>query len=161
MNNMASRRWRIRNSTMQQTITHTLTQKHSDCDKLFAELEANVPSQQWNVISDELNTFIFEMEKHFSGEEQILFPSFEEQTGHTMGPTQVMRMEHIQMRQIFSTLKAMLEQQDSNELLGHLETLLMLMRQHNAKEEQILYPMIDQMLHDQIPDLLDKMEKTS
>jgi len=33
----------------------------------------------------------------------------------------------------------------------------MLMQQHNAKEEQILYPMSDQVLGEDVPSILNKM----
>jgi iron-sulfur cluster repair protein YtfE (RIC family) len=37
--------------------------------------------------------------------------------------------------------------------------LLMLMQQHNAKEEQILYPMSDQVLGDKASDIVNKMSQ--
>ena len=38
-----------------------------------------------------------------------MFPSFEEVTGMTQGPTMVMRMEHNQMRSILEDLKSDIE----------------------------------------------------
>jgi iron-sulfur cluster repair protein YtfE (RIC family) len=40
-----------------------------------------------------------------------------------------------------------LQSQDAEAYLGHSETLLLLMRQHNMKEEQVLYPMCEQHLN--------------
>jgi hemerythrin-like domain-containing protein len=127
-------------------ITQVLSGEHTHCDDLFAELETLVSHGTWDRVGDEFDRFINAMETHFMGEEEILFPAFEQRTGHTMGPTRVMRMEHSQMRQLFTAMRASVEQQKSDLFLSQSETLLMLMRQHNAKEEQMLYPMSDQVL---------------
>jgi hemerythrin-like domain-containing protein len=86
------------------------------------------------------------MRRHFAREEQVLFPAFEAATGMTSGPTAVMRMEHRQIEQLMASLQAALDRRDREEYLGVSETLLMLMQQHNAKEENILYPMADRSL---------------
>jgi iron-sulfur cluster repair protein YtfE (RIC family) len=51
-----------------------------------------------------------------------------------------------------------LERADGAAYLGLSETLLMLMRQHNMKEENILYPMADQALAGEQADLVARME---
>ncbi len=141
-----------------ETITETFTQNHSHCDQLFAEAEESVSKAQWDHAAINLANFLSAMERHFRMEEEVLFPSIEEHIGHTGGPTQVMRMEHQQMRQIFAEMQTSLNQRDSEQYLGHSETLLMLMRQHNAKEEQILYPMSDQVLNGEVSSVLNRMQ---
>jgi len=79
--------------------------------------------------------------------------------GSTGGPTQVMRMEHEQMRSLIASLTDVVEQQDQSEFLGEAETLLVLMQQHNMKEEQILYPMIDRVAGENAASLIDQMEQ--
>lgn len=125
------------------TITHTLTHEHTKCDALFAQAELLVSQTQWDKAVPCVEAFIQAMEHHFAKEENLLFPTFEARTGQTMGPTQIMRMEHQQMRQLFAEMQQSATQHESEEYLGQAETLLMLMRQHNVKEEQILYPMTD------------------
>jgi hemerythrin-like domain-containing protein len=73
------------------------------------------------------------------------------------GPTYVMRDEHAQMRDVLDQLAAALSRRDTQAYLGMSETLLMLMRQHNHKEEQILYPMSDHALSQVAPELLRRM----
>ncbi|HEC84987.1 MAG: hemerythrin domain-containing protein [Candidatus Parabeggiatoa sp. nov. 2] len=140
-----------------ETITQTLSHEHSRCDKLFAQSEESVAKTQWARAATEFADFKAAMERHFTMEEQVLFPTVEERTGQTMGPTQVMRMEHQQMRQVFADMQDSLTQQDSEQYLGLSETVLMLMQQHNAKEEQMLYPMSDQVLSDDVPSILNQM----
>ncbi len=76
----------------------------------------------------------------------------------SMGPTQMMRMEHAQMRQLFDDMRQALERQDRNDYLGASETLLILMQQHNLKEEQMLYPMSEQTLGEDSAAVLEKMQ---
>ena len=68
-----------------------------------------------------------------------------------------MRMEHDQMRQLFREMGESVEQKYSDRFLGLSETLLMIMQQHNAKEEQILYRMADQALANEADELLKEM----
>jgi hemerythrin-like domain-containing protein len=53
-----------------------------------------------------------------------------------------MKMEHEQMRGLIANIGGLVTAKDKDEVLGEAETLLILMQQHNMKEEQILYPMI-------------------
>jgi iron-sulfur cluster repair protein YtfE (RIC family) len=56
----------------------------------------------------------------------------------------MMRLEHEQMRALFPGLDAAIGQQDPERFLGLSDSLMVLIQQHNMKEEQILYPMCDQ-----------------
>ena len=99
------------------------------------------------------------MEHHLTVEETILFPAFEQKTGMTGGPTMIMREEHKQMRDLFLQLQFALDGKAGGEFLDTTETLLMLMQQHNMKEEGILYPMSDQHLGGEAQQVLTRMQK--
>ena len=142
-----------------ETITTLLSHQHHDCDQLFAQAENNVAKMQWESATIDLERFLAAMERHFSLEEQILFPKVEDHIGHTGGPTAVMRMEHQQMRQIFTEMAECITAHDSEHYLGLAETLLMLMQQHNAKEEQILYPLSDNLLSNERVTLLEQLRQ--
>ena len=141
------------------TITQILSSEHSHCDQLFAQAEEAAVKKQWELATTGFTNFKAAMEQHFTKEEQVLFPSFEERTGQTGGPTAVMRMEHQQMRQVFDEMQKALTEQDSEEYLGSSETLLVLMQQHNLKEQQMLYPMTDQVFSREVPSILEQMEQ--
>jgi len=138
-------------------ITDTMAGDHHRCDLIFAEAEASVSDSNWDVGTAQFNEFHTAMEHHFSMEEDVLFPTFEEASGMTMGPTQMMRMEHTQMRQLFSDMVQAVEKQDKDEYLGLSETLMMIMQQHNMKEEQMLYPMTDSTLGGDVDEVIEKM----
>lgn len=127
-------------------IKEFMAQDHKDCDQLFVDAENAASTEDWITATQAFNEFINVMERHLVIEETELFPAFEEATGMTMGPTEMMRMEHGQMRELFSEMREAVEQKNSDDYLGAAETLLILMQQHNMKEEQILYNMMDQRL---------------
>jgi hemerythrin-like domain-containing protein len=128
------------------SIREFMSQDHKDCDLLFAKTENAAASDDWKTAGETLAAFIYAMEHHFGVEEKHLFPAFEKATGVATGPTEMMRMEHDQMRALFAELQSALKEQQSEDFLGLSETLLILMRQHNIKEEQILYSIMDQRL---------------
>ena len=127
-------------------IKQFMSQDHKDCDRLFAKTEAAVSAEDWPTASQAFNEFIQAMDRHFGIEENELFPAFEDATGMKMGPTEMMRMEHDQMRVLFIEMRDALERQHSEDYLGIADTLLIMMQQHNMKEEQILYTTMDQHL---------------
>lgn len=125
-------------------ILDFMTQKHRDCDDAFAAAEEAVSLSQWDTAADQWRLFSDELERHLQMEELVLFPEFEQITGDANGPTGMMRMEHQQIRGLMHQLDSALSEQFDEEFLGLSETLMVLMQQHNMKEEQMLYPMADQ-----------------
>ena len=140
------------------TITETMTRNHRHCDELFAEAEELIAQEEWVQGREKFEAFRDAMENHFSQEENVLFPGFEQRTGQSMGPTQVMRMEHTQMRQLMADMEAAVTHEDDERYLGLSETMMMVMQQHNMKEEQMLYPMADQAYAEEAESTLKEME---
>jgi len=139
------------------TITDTMSTDHHRCDGIFAKAEEAISNGDWDKGAAAFQEFVDAMERHFTMEEGVLFPTFEQRTGMTTGPTQVMRMEHMQMRQLFSDMDDSVKEKDQDKYLGLSETLLMVMAQHNTKEEQILYTMADQTLRGDADEVLKQM----
>jgi hemerythrin-like domain-containing protein len=128
------------------SIEAFMGQDHKACDERFAEAEAAVGAGDWAAAASEFDAFRKAMARHFEMEESVLFSAFEDRTGMTGGPTMVMREEHDQMRTILEALGGAVEARDAEEYLGQAETLNVLMQQHNLKEEQVLYRMMDEHL---------------
>ena len=53
---------------------------------------------------ESIKSFLNKMERHFQMEETVLFPTFEEIRGMCQVRTQVMRMEHQQMRNLLARM---------------------------------------------------------
>lgn len=139
------------------TIYTTLKREHAHCDDLFAAAENSVADQDWDRATLPFEAFRSATLLHFEREEAVLFPEFEARTGMHGGPTFVMRAEHDQMRDSLDAMVSALQRRDGKAFLNLSDSLLILLRQHNMKEEQILYPMADQALGDTLADVLQAM----
>ena len=128
------------------STTTPLFKHHKHCDELFADAEEACAGNDWTAGGPAFALLNDQLEIHFGSEEEILFPAFETATGMTSGPTEVMRGEHRQMRDLLAQMQGALVSRDGETFSGAAETLLILMQQHNMKEENILYPMCDNAL---------------
>lgn len=139
------------------TISDFLVPDHKRCDNLFAAAEAAVAEQDWTRASAGFDTFRDALQHHFAMEEDVMFPAFEGRTGMRQGPTMVMRSEHRQMSELLNRMSGAIGRKDMDAFLGDADTLLILMQQHNVKEEQMLYQMADQALASELDQLIGRM----
>lgn len=136
-------------------ISDYMSGEHKACDEAFARAEESVAKGDWAAAEAGFKTYKRAMDRHLAMEEEVLFGAFEEETGMSgAGPTEVMRQEHVQMRGLIDEMKTAVNAKDANEYLGLAETLLVLMQQHNLKEEGMLYRMMDQVLASQAGELI-------
>jgi hemerythrin-like domain-containing protein/uncharacterized protein (DUF2249 family) len=82
--------------------------------------------------------------RHIRFEDTTLFPAFERATGMPPdhGPTAVMRVEHRAIEQLLQDLKDAISS-GSRPGESTRDELRALLHQHNVKEENVLYPMLD------------------
>ncbi|MDX1303521.1 hemerythrin domain-containing protein [Photobacterium sp.] len=125
------------------TIKNFMTEHHRSCDHLLVEAEGPLSQGNWAEFSNKWNQFEAETLHHFDLEEEILFPEFEAKTGMTSGPTMVMRQEHTMVRALFSQMQQAISENATDRAMGIVESTMLLIQQHNMKEEQMLYPMSD------------------
>jgi len=125
-----------------------LIAQHRGCDDALVVAEAAARGEDWPSARHAFQRFAADMQRHFALEEERLFPAFEDATGMKSGPTMVMRREHEEMRQLFADMQTASDAGRREDYLGASETLLILMQQHNMKEENILYPMCSHQLPD-------------
>lgn len=120
---------------------------HRRCDGGWEEVEAAAEAGDEAATSAYWERFRQALLRHLAMEEQLLFPAVEAATGMAnAGPTQVMRMEHEQMRGVLAQMASAVERGDADELMDQGDTLNVLIQQHNMKEEGVLYPMAERAL---------------
>ncbi len=144
---------------MMSTIKEFLSADHSRCDEIFAKMEEKA-GESLAGARELCEEFKSETEKHFQMEERVMFLEFENKTGMTQGPTAMMRQEHTQMRTLMSQMLEAIDADNKDKFFGLSETLMILLQQHNMKEEQMLYPMAQQHLaaeSDRIVDMMDSL----
>ena len=139
------------------TIKDFMTHKHRECDHFLAEAEEAVEKGDFDTALEKYLAFKDETLKHFDMEEEFLFVKFEEKTGMIQGPTQVMRMEHAQAKSLFEKMDEAYNAKDKERIFGLGESMNILLQQHNAKEEQMLYTMIQQHLMDENEAIVKKL----
>jgi hemerythrin-like domain-containing protein len=140
------------------TILDFLGGDHRACDDLFASAEVAIAKKNWDSARSLFGRFQTAMAHHLAMEENVLFPAFESRTHNSTGPTQVMRMEHEHMRALMQDMACAAAETNQDRYLGLSETLNILMQQHNLKEENMLYPLSDQVLGGERDSLIRAME---
>lgn len=138
------------------SFLEVLSVQHRACDGLLISAEQAAHGGDWPAAFTAARHFVEQTEAHLAYEEQTLFPALEAANPMVAAPVGVMRHEHAQMRELFSELLMAAQHADAPALGDCVDTLLMLMRQHNAKEENVLYPIADQTLPPPPIDPVDK-----
>jgi len=124
------------------SISDHYGEDHDRLDELFHRFQTLKSSDRESAVRA-FQEFKTGLEQHIVWEEEILFPAFEHKTGMTDGPTQVMRWEHQQIRAFLEAIAGKLAA-GANTIADDEAGLLAVLESHNHKEENILYPMIDQ-----------------
>lgn len=137
------------------SILELMLDHHRLCDDSFTKLENLVAENNWSAPAA-LDAFLSIMTRHFRTEEEILFAALENKMGGPVGPAMVMRQEHQQMLALLEQMKEAFAARDQGKFLSLSDTWMMLTQQHNMKEEEILYPMMDEVLGQEAPALMSR-----
>jgi len=127
-------------------ISNYMKTEHRECDETFAAAEKSVIDGDFETAEKQFLLFSNETLKHFKKEEELLFPTFEEISGSSEGPTKIMRYEHVQVRGLMGKMAEAVENKDTDAYLSIAESMMILLQQHNMKEEQMLYAMCDRVI---------------
>lgn len=152
-------RWRSvlrRREAAPASLTEFFSADHQRCDALYVEMEA--AAQAGQDAGALFRGFDLALRRHFAMEEEGFFPQFDKLMGmDDQGPTAIMREEHAQMRGLLDRMSGFAADGDLEGLVSAGETLLILIQQHNMKEEQMLYPMADEAFGAESENLLKRL----
>ncbi|MCI0607007.1 hemerythrin domain-containing protein [bacterium] len=129
---------------MQETLTISkyYEEDHYRLDGLFKSFQERKRTD-FSRAREYFDQFKFGLRRHSAWEEEILFPFFEKKIGEAFSqPVYVMRLEHRQIGKFLELIHNRLWEGDPNTDKEERE-LLVFLEKHNIKEEQILYPAID------------------
>ncbi len=127
-------------------ILEFMRDDHRVCDELFVAAENALTDKKTEEAKKLYEEFYVLTNHHFDMEEQQLFITFEKRTGMMGGPTQMMRYEHQQLRSQMESMLHAIREGRNDDFFGIGESFMIMLQQHNMKEEQMLYPMIDRAL---------------
>ena len=143
-------------------IKEYMSADHRACDESFANMENAVHEENWKEANKLFESFAGDLIYHFDMEEKVMFPAFKARSASAhCDPTEMMIMEHDQMRKLISDMRADIDEKNKEHFFGLSETLMMTMQQHNMKEEQMMYPMVDEAMESENKILLEEMKNLS
>lgn len=131
-----------------QLVMNYFAADHDRLDVLFSEF-MRLKREDFPKAKLYFKDFLRGLKRHIVWEEDVLFPLFESKTGMTgSGPTSVMRQEHRLIGEALEQLhgKVRSADPDCDAEAGQLTGLL---GEHNSKEENVLYPMLDRLIQAQ------------
>jgi iron-sulfur cluster repair protein YtfE (RIC family) len=127
------------------SVTEYLTSDHRRLDEVLFAFEGLVSAGAFRDAQRRFAEFASGLGRHIDAEEEILFPAFDQMTGTVgVGPTFVMRSEHVKIRLLMNQVAHALAAADAAAMEASLQELKQLLANHNMKEERILYPTMDQ-----------------
>jgi iron-sulfur cluster repair protein YtfE (RIC family) len=126
------------------SISDYFEKDHDRLDELFKDFQ-KFKTTDFLRAKEFFVAFKFGLQRHIIWEEEILFPVFEKATGlFNEGPTHVMRLEHRMIGEKLESIHKKVQKKDPNSDQEEKE-LLLILSNHNEKEEKILYPAIDEL----------------
>jgi hemerythrin-like domain-containing protein len=131
------------------SLMEVLSRDHHRLDSILADVKRCLVAGDLLRAAARFAEFRDGLDHHIAAEEEVLFPTFERFTsGAGGGPTQVMRMEHAEIRRLMAEVASSLERGDEEMHVTPLAALTARIYAHNGKEERILYPAIEQAARD-------------
>lgn len=149
--------------TSESSVREYLSSDHRRLDGLMESCRDLVEKGEMEGAGRAFAEFRSGLMRHIKIEEGLVFPVFESATGLTRssGPTAVMRQEHEEIIRLLGLIVELFDSASPTpaEFSSLRSALVGLLRQHNDKEERILYPMTDRTASpDVLRDLIEKMK---
>jgi iron-sulfur cluster repair protein YtfE (RIC family) len=141
------------------SISSYMEHDHDLIDAIGEQALAAAAAGDDEALEREATRFLMRLRRHIEMEENVLFPAFEEQTGMSgAGPSAQMRIEHEQMHDILQQMQEAAASRDGAAYRRAATALREILVPHNLKEEQMMYPMIDDAAGDDGQRLLEEVK---
>ncbi|HSN31881.1 MAG TPA: hemerythrin domain-containing protein [Ideonella sp.] len=138
-----------------ESISSYMQQDHVLIDGISERAAAAAAARDFAGLARESSLFLQRLRRHIEMEEELLFPAFEQRTGMSdSGPSVQMRAEHVQMHGILQQIEAAAAASDGAAWQRAAQALHEILIPHNLKEEQMMYPMLDQAMGEDAQALL-------
>lgn len=132
-------------------MTQILSQEHQVVLGKLDRLEGSLQGPDVSGVEEVLRFMENDLVLHRRKEEEVLFPALAKQIGVEGGPIGVMLSEHSTEKELLTDLRAAVDsakagKDTKDEIRGAAQGILDLLRPHIQKEDNILYPMAEQIL---------------
>ncbi|MBK7194832.1 MAG: hemerythrin domain-containing protein [Myxococcales bacterium] len=140
---MAERAWV---TVPDRSVTEYLALDHDRLDTLLAEVIRLMAARRFVEGRPRLAEFALELRRHMRREEEIAFPRYEQLHGITDGLTRIMRDEHHIVEHYLVRMGEAAARDDRDGFESEQEAMAEVLRGHTAREEAMIYPLIDRAL---------------
>jgi iron-sulfur cluster repair protein YtfE (RIC family) len=137
-------------------ISEFLQHDHHDLDERFVHAQRLVQSAEWDLAKVAIVRFARALREHIAMEQEILFPALATVVD-VSGPCHVMNIEHNEIHHLLELLYAACRDHEKLAFNVATKQLQQLLRSHNDKEENILYPLADRVLANDAEELIATM----
>jgi len=139
----------------------TLRKEHELVLKTLDKLEASAEKENLNSLNKNLIFLESEFNRHsLKKEEKVLFPEIEKFIPREGGPTGVMIMEHKDLVKSMANLSESIKNNDIENVKRMVSHIVNLLRQHIAKENDILFMIAEMHFNDkQKKVIMEKFKK--
>lgn len=127
------------------TLRNYMEREQRTCAIHYVTAEARIAQGDWDGAEAEFARFRQQFEHHLGREELVLFPRLERAVGGTVMSTSLMRREHAQQRALIALMAEAICARNENEFFDLADTLRALTREHNRKEEDLVYPLAERL----------------
>ncbi|MGD9264390.1 MAG: hemerythrin domain-containing protein [Lysobacterales bacterium] len=129
-------------------------QDHRDCEARWVDVEELLDANDIEMARAAWRKYEASMYRHLAMEEEVLLPAIDAKGGEAdEAVIGIINAEHEQMRVLLEQISAAIQSEDADQAIELGDTLLMLLQQHNESEENLLYPMAQDLLADEWDDL--------
>jgi uncharacterized protein (DUF2249 family) len=132
-----------RDASQPRAPSEYLTWDHRRLDAIFDEMADLVAEGKVDAAKERFSAFACGLARHIDAEEKVLFPHFEARVAHP-GPVHVMTIEHELIHEALRGIESALGARGAEGFDDAVESLISVLGEHNAKEERVLYPIIDE-----------------
>lgn len=129
-----------------ETITDVLRREHRVVLQTLDRFEKALETGSNETLRDILRFFDERLTLHRRKEEEVLFPELAHQLPPHSGPVPCMLEEHAEEKWRLTVLREALEAGEREEVERHGRAVIALLRNHIWKEENVLFPLADQIL---------------
>ena len=143
-----------------ETISGWMHNDHILIDAISERAVAAAAAHDGAALAREATLFLLRLRRHIEMEEGVLFPAFEQRTGMSdSGPSLQMRVEHEQMQPVLQQMQDAAATGDGVAYQRAAQALHEILIPHNLKEEQMMYPMLDDAMGADAQALLDEVKE--
>jgi iron-sulfur cluster repair protein YtfE (RIC family) len=122
--------------------SEALEREHREIDEGLAAFHAGLEAGEWR--HDAFNPAAKGLRRHIYLEEEFLFPEL--RAAGLLPPVMVMVQEHGEIWRALGAIEAAAKRRDLDGARKACASMLVTLEEHNAKEEQILYPASDELM---------------